>query len=117
VLVYICPVNRPRIVVPLLGHGPDVSLDLFGILAISHVVDLKVLDVNCKLGLDDIDRHLLPVNDVQPGDARPSTRLFHIPCEPVVNLDLAVLLPQVRRDDGIRGRLAEEDLPERDDNH
>ena len=116
-LVYIRPVDRPRTMVPLLSHGPDVSLDLFDILAISYVVDLKAPDVSYKLSLNDIDRHLSLVGDVQPGGARPSTRLLHTPCEPVVSPDLAVLPLQVRGNDGMRGRLAEEDLPERDDNY
>jgi hypothetical protein len=50
--------------VPLLGHDLDIGLDLFNILVTSPVIDLKALDINCKLGLDDINRHLPPINDM-----------------------------------------------------
>jgi hypothetical protein len=50
--------------VPLLGHDPDVGLDLFDILVTSPVIDLKVPDVSCKLGLDDINCHLPLVGDM-----------------------------------------------------
>jgi hypothetical protein len=64
VLVCISTVNGPRAMVPLLGHDLDVSLDLFNILVISPVIDLKALDINCKLGLDDINRYLPLVDDM-----------------------------------------------------
>jgi hypothetical protein len=64
VLVCIGTVDGPRVMVLLLGHDPDIGLDLFGILVTSPVIDLKVPDVNYKLGLDDINRHLLLVNDM-----------------------------------------------------
>ena len=57
-LVYIRPVNSPRTIVPLLDYNPDISLDLFGILVISHVINLKAPDVIYKLGLSNINRHL-----------------------------------------------------------
>ena len=76
--------------VPLLDYNPDISLDLFGILVISHVINLKAPDVIYKLGLSNINRHLPLVGNVQPGDARPSTRLLYTPCEPVISLDLTV---------------------------
>jgi hypothetical protein len=116
VLVCIGAVDRPRALVPLLGHNPDISLDLFGILVVCYIVDLKAPEVSRKLGLNDTNRYLPLVGNVQPGDARPSTRLLHTPREPVVSPDLAVLPPQVRGDNGMRGRLAEEDLTERDNN-
>jgi hypothetical protein len=50
--------------VPLLSHDPDVGLDLFGILVTSPVIDLKVPDINCKLNLDDINRHLPLIGDM-----------------------------------------------------
>ena len=50
--------------VPLFGHNPDIGLDLFDILVTSPVIDLKVPDINYKLGLDNINRHLLPVSDI-----------------------------------------------------
>jgi hypothetical protein len=63
-LVYISTVNGPRAMVPLLGHDPDIGLDLFNILVINPVIDLKAPDINYKLGLDDINRYLPLVNDV-----------------------------------------------------
>ncbi len=89
-LVYVHPVNSPRTIVPLLDYNLDISLDLFSILVISHVISLKAPDVSYKLGLNNIDRHLPPVGNTQPGDTRPSTRLLHTPCEPVISPDLAV---------------------------
>ena len=50
--------------VPLLDYNPDIGLDLFGILATSPVIDLKVPDINCKLGLNDINRYLPPIGDI-----------------------------------------------------
>jgi hypothetical protein len=64
VLVYISTVNGPRVIIPLLGHDLDVNLDLFNILATSPVINLKVPDINYKLGLNDINRHLLLINDI-----------------------------------------------------
>ena len=63
-LVCIGTVDSPRAMVPLLGHDPDIGLDLFGILVTSPVIDLKVPDINYKLGLDDINRYLPSVGDV-----------------------------------------------------
>jgi hypothetical protein len=81
------------------------------------VIDLKAPNVSCKLGLDNTDCHLPPVGDVQPGDACPSTCLLHTLHETVVSPDLAIFPPHVRGDNGMRGRLAEEDLAEWDDNY
>jgi hypothetical protein len=50
--------------VPLLGHDPDVGLDLSNILVTSPVIDLKAPDISYKLGLDDINRHLPLVGDM-----------------------------------------------------
>jgi hypothetical protein len=63
-LVYISTVDGPRAMVPLLGYDPDVGLDLFDILVISPVIDLKIPDVNYKLGLNDINRYLSLVGDM-----------------------------------------------------
>jgi hypothetical protein len=48
----------------LLDYDLNISLDLFNILVINPVIDLKALDVNCKLSLDDINCHLLLINDI-----------------------------------------------------
>jgi len=64
VLVCICPVDSPRTMVLLLGHNPNVSLNLFGILVISPVVNLKAPNISYKLSFDDIDRHLPPVGNM-----------------------------------------------------
>jgi hypothetical protein len=61
-LVNIGAVNRPRAIVPLLGYNPDISLNLFNILVISPVVDLKALNVNYNL--NDINRYLPLVSNV-----------------------------------------------------
>ncbi|KUJ17844.1 uncharacterized protein LY89DRAFT_683837 [Mollisia scopiformis] len=50
--------------VPLLGHNPNVSLNLFGILVVSPVVNLKAPNVSCKLSFNDIDRYLPLVSNV-----------------------------------------------------
>ncbi len=116
-LVCICPVNCPRTIVLLLSHGPDISLNLFSILAISHIINLKAPGISYKLSLNNINYYLLPISNMQPGDTRPSTRLLYTPCKPVISLDLAVLLPQVQGDDSMQGRLVEEDLLEWDNNY
>ncbi len=64
VLVYIGTVNSPRAMVPLLGHNPDIGLDLFSILVTSPVIDLKAPDISCKLGLKNINYYLLLVSNV-----------------------------------------------------
>jgi hypothetical protein len=48
----------------LFNHDPDIGLDLFNILVISPVIDLKALDINYKLNLNDINCHLPLINDV-----------------------------------------------------
>jgi len=78
-LVYISAVDSPRAIVPLLGHDPDVSLDLLGVLVISHVIDLEAPNISHKLGLNDVDRYLALVSNIEPGDARPGTRLLYTP--------------------------------------
>jgi hypothetical protein len=50
--------------VPLLNHDLDISLDLFNILIISPVIDLKAFNINYKLGLNDINRYLPLINDM-----------------------------------------------------
>jgi hypothetical protein len=63
-LVSISAVDRPRAMVLLLGYNPDISLNLFSILVISPVVDLKALNVSYKLNLNNINRYLPLVSDV-----------------------------------------------------
>jgi hypothetical protein len=64
VLVCICSVDCPRTMVPLLGHNPNVSLNLFGILVVSPILNLKAPNVSCELGLNNTDRYLLLVGDI-----------------------------------------------------
>jgi hypothetical protein len=64
VLVCISTVNGPRAMVPLLGHDPDIGFNLFSILVISSIINFKALDVNCKFGLNDINRYLPPIGDM-----------------------------------------------------
>jgi hypothetical protein len=63
-LIYISIVNGLCVMVPLLGHDLDINLNLFNILVISPVIDLKALDINYKLGLDNINCHLPLINDI-----------------------------------------------------
>ncbi len=63
-LVCIGTVNGPRAMVPLLSHDPDIGLNLFGILATSPVIDLKVPNINYKLGLNNINHYLLLVSNI-----------------------------------------------------
>jgi hypothetical protein len=63
-LVCIYPVNNPRIIVPLLGYNPNISLNLFGILVVSQIVNLKALNISCKLSFDDIDCYLPLVGNI-----------------------------------------------------
>jgi hypothetical protein len=63
-LVCICLVNSPRIIVLLLGYNPNISLNLFGILIVSQVVNLKVPNVNCKFSFDNINCYLLLVSNI-----------------------------------------------------
>ena len=78
-LVYISAVNSPRTIVLLLGHDPDVSLDLLGVLAISCVIDLKVPNISHKLGLNNTNRYLALVSNVELGDTYPGIRLLYVP--------------------------------------
>jgi hypothetical protein len=63
-LIGISPVDRSRAIVPLFSHDPDIALDLFGILIVSYIIDLKVLNISCKLGLDNINRDLPPISNI-----------------------------------------------------
>lgn len=57
-LVCIYPVNSLCTIVLLLSHNPNVSLDLFGILVVSPVINLKVPNIGCKLSFNNIDYYL-----------------------------------------------------------
>lgn len=109
-LVHIHVVDRLRTMVLLLDYNLNVRLNLFGILVVSHRVDLKAPHVSCKLDLDDVNRHLLSVDNVQLRGAGPSTRLLHALHEPVLSSDLAVFSPQIQRYDSMQGKLTEKDL-------
>jgi hypothetical protein len=50
--------------VPLLGYNPNISLNLFGILVVSPVLNLKAPNVSCELGLNNTDRYLPLVGDM-----------------------------------------------------
>jgi hypothetical protein len=50
--------------VPLLGYNPNISFDLFGILVISYIIDLKILNINREFSFDNINRYLLLVSDI-----------------------------------------------------
>ncbi|KUJ10587.1 uncharacterized protein LY89DRAFT_689778, partial [Mollisia scopiformis] len=45
-------------IVLLLGHNPNVSLNLFGILVVSSIVNLKAPNVSYKLSFNDINCYL-----------------------------------------------------------
>ncbi len=92
VLVSICPVNCSRAIVLLLSYSPDISLNLFSILVISYITNLKAPNISYKLSLNNFNYYLLLVSNMQPGNASPSTRLLYTLREPVVSLDLAVFL-------------------------
>jgi hypothetical protein len=61
-LVCIYPVDNPCTIVPLLGYNPNISLNLFGILVVSLIINLKTPNVNCKLSFDNINCYLPPVS-------------------------------------------------------
>jgi hypothetical protein len=63
-LISISPVNRSRAIVLLFGYDPDITLDLFGILVVSYIIDLKIPNIGCKLGFDDINRDLPPISNI-----------------------------------------------------
>lgn len=109
-LVYIHVVNRLHTMIPLLNHNLNVCLNLFDILVISHEVDLKAPHVSCKLDLDDVDCHLLSVDNVQLRGAGLSTLLLHALHEPVLSSDLVVFSPQIQRYDSMQSKLTEKDL-------
>jgi hypothetical protein len=50
--------------VPLLGYNPNVSLNFFGILVVSLILNLKVPNVSCELGLNNTNRYLPLVSDI-----------------------------------------------------
>jgi hypothetical protein len=50
--------------VPLLGYNPNVSLNLFGILVVSLVLNLKVSNISCELGLNNTNCYLLLIGDI-----------------------------------------------------
>jgi hypothetical protein len=50
--------------VPLLGHNLNINLNLFGILIISLVLNLKVPNISCELSLNNTNRYLLLVSDI-----------------------------------------------------
>jgi hypothetical protein len=64
ILISISPVDCSRAIVLLLGHDPDIALDLFGVLVVSYIVDLKIPNIGCKFGLDDINRDLPPISNI-----------------------------------------------------
>jgi hypothetical protein len=64
ILVCIYSVNCPRIIVPLFGYNLNISFNLFGILVVSPVLNLKAPNISCKLGLNNTNRHLLLVSDI-----------------------------------------------------
>jgi uncharacterized membrane protein len=79
-LVCIGVVNSSRAVVLLLGHYPDISLDLLGVLVISRVINLEVPNIGYKLSLNDTNYYLALVSNIEPRDARLGIRLLYIPC-------------------------------------
>ena len=64
ILVYIGVVNSPYTIVSLLSYNPDISLDLFSILIVSYIIDLKAPNISCKLSLNDINCYLLLVSNI-----------------------------------------------------
>jgi hypothetical protein len=64
ILVCIYSVDCPCIIVPLLGYNPNISLNLFGILVVSPILNLKTPNISCKLGLNNTNRYLLLVGDI-----------------------------------------------------
>jgi hypothetical protein len=48
----------------LLGYNPNISLNLFGILVVSPVLNLKVPNVSCELGLNNTNCYLPLVSDI-----------------------------------------------------
>jgi hypothetical protein len=64
ILVCIYSVNCPRTIVPLLGHNLNISFNLFSILVVSLVLNLKAPNVSCELGLNNINCYLPLVGDI-----------------------------------------------------
>jgi hypothetical protein len=50
--------------VPLLGYNPNVSLNFFGILVISLILNLKIPNVSYELGLNNTNCYLLLISDI-----------------------------------------------------
>lgn len=78
------------------GHDQDVSLDLFAIKVVVCAFHLEASNICSKLSLQNIDHHLAPVGDMQPGDAVGHTRTLHAPSRPAVSPVPPTLSPQVR---------------------
>ena len=64
ILVYIYPVNSPRIIVPLLNYNPNISLNLFGILIISLIINLKAPNISYKLSFNNTNYYLLLISNI-----------------------------------------------------
>jgi hypothetical protein len=64
ILVCIYPVDNPRIIVLLLGYNPNISLNIFGILVVSQIVNLKAPNVSCKLSFNNINCYLPPISNI-----------------------------------------------------
>ena len=64
ILVYIYPVNSPCIIVLLLSYNPNISLNLFGILIISLIINLKAPNISYKLSFNNTNYYLLLISDI-----------------------------------------------------
>ena len=64
ILVYIYPVNSPCIIVLLLSYNPNISLNLFGILIISLIINLKAPNISYKLSFNNTNYYLLLIRDI-----------------------------------------------------
>jgi hypothetical protein len=64
ILIGISLVNRSHTIVLLFGYNLDIALDLFGILVVSYIIDLKIPNISCKLGFNDINRDLLLISNI-----------------------------------------------------
>jgi hypothetical protein len=73
--------------VPLFGYDPDVSSKLLITLIVSPLVHLKACKVIRKLGLDNDDRHLLPVRDMEPWGVNLGARLLRASRQPIASPD------------------------------
>ncbi|OBT40796.1 hypothetical protein VE00_08929 [Pseudogymnoascus sp. WSF 3629] len=73
--------------VPLFGYDQDVSSKLLITLIVSPLVHLKACKVIRKLGLDNDDRHLLPVRDMEPWGVNLGARLLRASRQPIASPD------------------------------